>query len=82
MLMAKPSFAVMKVIAIVWGIVEGIFWPAVLNGINLFTNKENKGVAFGLLESLRRLIEMLMNLLLVGIMSLGGGVAIIRFSQM
>jgi MFS family permease len=82
MLLAHPSFAAMKVIAIIWGIVEGIFWPAVLNGINLFTNKDNKGVAFGLLESLRRLMEMLMNLLLVGVMSLGGGVAIIKFSQM
>ncbi|MFC2694636.1 MAG: MFS transporter [Lactobacillus sp.] len=82
MLLANPSFAAMKVIAIIWGIVEGIFWPAVLNGINLFTNKNNKGVAFGLLESLRRLMEMLMNLLLVGVMSLGGGVAILKFSQM
>lgn len=78
MLLCNPSYTVMKVIACIWGIVEGIFWPSCLNGVNLFTNKDNKGVAFGLLESLRRLLEMVMNLIIVGMMALVSGIAMFK----
>lgn len=81
-LLCNPNYTVMKIVAATWGIVDGVFWPAVLNGVNLFTNKKNKGVAFGLLESVRRLLEMVMNMLLIGVMSAAGTGMLLHCSQM
>lgn len=81
-LLCNPNYTVMKIVAATWGIVDGVFWPAVLNGVNLFTNKKNKGVAFGMLESVRRLLEMVMNMVLIGVMSLAGTGLLLHCSQM
>lgn len=81
-LLCNPNYTVIKIVAATWGIVDGVFWPAVLNGVNLFTNKKNKGVAFGLLESVRRLLEMVMNMLLIGVMSAAGTGMLLHCSQM
>ncbi len=72
-LIMTPEFIVLRNIAIIWGIKEAIFWPAVLNGVSLLASEKNKGVAFGLLESIRRATEMGMNLALAGLMTAIGG---------
>ncbi|MCE5727855.1 MFS transporter [Staphylococcus pseudintermedius] len=74
----SPTFQVLKIIAIIWGIVDSFFWPAVLNGVIFFTDQSKRGMGFGLLESVRRAEEMLMNLLIVGIMSLVSGIVVFK----
>ncbi|EGQ4038225.1 MFS transporter [Staphylococcus pseudintermedius] len=74
----SPTFQVLKIIAIIWGIVDSFFWPAVLNGVIFFTDQSKRGMGFGLLESIRRAEEMLMNLLIVGIMSLVSGIVVFK----
>ena len=69
----KPDFNFLIVIAAIWGIVDAIFWPAVVNGVTLMSGDKNKGMAFGLLESVRRAAEMGMNAAIVGIMAIVGG---------
>lgn len=39
MLLCNPSYTVMKVIACIWGVVEGIFWPACLTCLLTKTTK-------------------------------------------
>ncbi|MTI13288.1 MFS transporter [Sansalvadorimonas verongulae] len=72
-LLFTPSFKVLSIIAGIWGITDAIFWPAVVNGASLMSGDHNKGLAFGLLESIRRAAEMGMNAALVGVMALVGG---------
>ncbi|MCD2255608.1 MFS transporter [Agrilactobacillus fermenti] len=74
----QPSFTLLRIIAIIWGLTDAFFWPAVLNGVSLLSDKNHSGLAFGLLESIRRAAEMLMNLLLVGAMALFGGISIFK----
>ncbi|WP_412520399.1 MFS transporter [Staphylococcus simulans] len=74
----NPSFAVLKIITVIWGLVEAFFWPAVLNGVVFFTDREHRGLGFGLLESIRRAQEMLMNLLLVAIMAAVSGLVVLK----
>lgn len=73
-----PTFNVLRIIAIIWGLTDAFFWPAVLNGVDLMSDKGHKGLAYGLLESLRRALEMGMNLLIVGAMALFGGISIFK----
>lgn len=74
----KPSFNILRIIAISWGLVDSFFWPAVLHGVELLTDKKHRGMAFGLLESIRRALEMVMNLLIVGLMTLFGGISVFK----
>ncbi len=63
-----PNFRIMCWIAISWGVLDAIVWPAVVNGVSILSadqNKEGKGLAMGLLESIRRAAEFLMNGLIV-----------------
>ena len=73
-----PTFNVLRIIAIIWGLTDAFFWPAVLNGVDLMSDKGHKGLAYGLLESIRRALEMGMNLLIVGAMALFGGISIFK----
>lgn len=59
-----PSFTIMSIIAVSWGILDAIVWPAVVNGVSILSadqDKEGKGLAMGLLESIRRFAEFVMN---------------------
>ena len=73
----QPPFKVLAVIAGSWGILDAIFWPAVVNGVALFSGKHNKGIAFGLLESVRRSAEAGMNAAVVAVMAAMGGAMLI-----
>ena len=59
-------------IAISWAVWDAIGWPAVVNGVSFIASDENskgRGLAMGLLETIRRASEMLMNLLIVGLIA-------------
>lgn len=63
-LVPNISFSILVAIAISWGVWDAIGWPAVTNGVNFVSsdaNKEGKGLAMGLLESIRRTLEFVMN---------------------
>lgn len=62
------SFKVMVAIAISWGIWDAIGWPAVVNGVSFMakdSDKEGRGLAMGLLETIRRAAEFIMNLVII-----------------
>lgn len=67
------SFSVMVAIAISWGVWDAIGWPAVVNGVSFMSqdaNKQGRGLAMGLLESIRRAVEFSMNLIVVGLLAI------------
>ncbi|MDR1852017.1 MAG: MFS transporter [Propionibacteriaceae bacterium] len=67
--LALPSYPVLVVIAITWGLSEAVVWPAVENGVALVSRDENtktQGLAMGLLESVRRFAEFVMSMIVVG----------------
>jgi len=72
-LIPNISFNILAIIALLWGIIDSFFWPAVLNGTRLFSTKDNLGIAFGLLESVRRALELGMNILALFIFTYFGG---------
>ncbi|ENU6186536.1 MFS transporter [Salmonella enterica] len=76
-IIASPDFVILSVIAAIWGITDAIFWPAVVNGVTLMSGDRNKGLAFGLLESVRRATEMGMNALVVAVMAAVGGTILV-----
>ncbi|MEW6872558.1 MFS transporter [Trueperella pyogenes] len=66
------SFNVMIAIAISWGVWDAIGWPAVVNGIAFLSkdqDKEGRGLAMGLLESIRRAVEFAMNIAVIGLLA-------------
>jgi predicted MFS family arabinose efflux permease len=69
----NPSFTVMAIIAVSWGILDAIMWPAIVNGVALMaasSETSGRGLAMGLLESIRRFAEFGMNLLIIGALAL------------
>lgn len=71
-LVPNLSFTIMVGIAISWAVWDAIGWPAVVNGVSFIASDENskgRGLAMGLLETIRRASEMLMNLLIVGLIA-------------
>lgn len=74
----NPNFTVMRIIATIWGLVDAVFWPAILNGVDMLSDPGHKGLSYGLLESLRRTLEMIMNLALVAVMSAVSGIAVFK----
>lgn len=73
MIIFKPVFPLMLTITFTWGIVDGIFWPAVVKGVVLFSGKDNKGIGLGLLTALRAGGEAVLNIILIGVLALSGG---------
>lgn len=66
------SFNVMIAIAISWGVWDAIGWPAVVNGVAFISqdeDQEGRGLAMGLLESIRRAAEFAMNVLVIGLLA-------------
>ena len=67
------SFSVMVAIAISWGVWDAIGWPAVVNGVSFMSqdaNKQGRGLAMGMLETIRRAVEFSMNLIVVGLLAI------------
>lgn len=72
-LVPNLSFSVMVVIAASWGIWDAIGWPAVVNGVVFVAKDEDtkgRGLAMGLLETIRRGVEVIMNLIVIGAIGL------------
>lgn len=64
------SFTVMMVIAFTWAVWDAIGWPAVVNGVSFVSqgsDSKGRGLAMGLLETIRRAAEFLMNIIIVGL---------------
>ena len=60
-------------IAITWAIWDAIGWPAVVNGVAFMasdSDSKGRGLAMGLLESIRRGVEFCMNLIIIGCMAI------------
>lgn len=63
-LVPNLPFKALVIIAISWGVWDAIGWPAVTNGVIFISkdsDKEGRGLAMGLLESIRRFMEFVMN---------------------
>lgn len=73
MIIFKPVFPLMLAITFTWGVTDGIFWPAVVKGVVLFSGKNNKGIGLGLLTALRAGGEAVLNIILIGVLALSGG---------
>lgn len=65
-----PPYPVLIVIALSWGILDSVYWPAVVKGIALFSGDNNKGLGFGILSSLRAGGEATLNGILIVLMVL------------
>lgn len=63
----------MLVITFTWGVIDAIFWPAVVKGVVLFSSKEHKGFALGTLTAFRAGGEATLNGILIGIMAIANG---------
>ncbi|WP_036915386.1 MFS transporter [Propionimicrobium lymphophilum] len=62
-------FQMMLAIAFTWAVGDAVGWPAVVNGVSYLSkdsDSEGRGLAMGLLETIRRALEFVMNLLVVG----------------
>ena len=71
-----PPFAVMSVIAISWGVLDAIMWPAVVNGVSVLSaqrDQQGKGLAMGLLEAIQRVVEVGMGGLVIVVIMVWSG---------
>ncbi|SDU77842.1 MFS transporter [Arcanobacterium phocae] len=73
MIILRPAFSFMLVITFTWGVIDAIFWPAVVKGVVLFSSKEHKGFALGTLTAFRAGGEATLNGILIGIMAIANG---------
>lgn len=72
-LVPNLPFNVFVAVAVSWAVWDAIGWPAVVNGVSFMTQQDStkgRGLAMGILETIRRASEMLMNLIIVGLMYL------------
>lgn len=81
LILLRPNFTVMLVITFTWGVVDAIFWPAVVKGVVLFSGRNNKGVGFGILTAFRAGGEALLNGIVIAVMALFNG-AMLAFQSM
>ncbi|MBV7362870.1 MFS transporter [Actinomycetaceae bacterium TAE3-ERU4] len=81
LILLRPSFPIMLVITFTWGILDAIFWPAVVKGVVLFSGKDNKGVGFGILTAFRAGGEAILNGIVIGVMVIFNG-AMLAFQSM
>lgn len=67
------NYSMLFAIAVTWGIWDAIGWPAVVNGVSFASkdsNTKGRGLAMGLLETIRRAMEFLMNAIIVAMILL------------
>ncbi|MDO5060437.1 MAG: MFS transporter [Actinomycetaceae bacterium] len=69
----KPAFPIMLAITFTWGVLDAIFWPAVVKGVVLFSSRENKGFGLGTLTAFRAGGEATLNGIMIGVMALFHG---------
>lgn len=69
----RPPFTLMLAITFTWGILDAIFWPAVVKGVVLFSSKENKGFGLGTLTAFRAGGEATLNGIMIGVMTIFHG---------
>ncbi|MBM7824304.1 MFS family permease [Arcanobacterium pluranimalium] len=72
-ILVRPSFGVLMFVTFTWGMLDAIFWPAVVKGVALYSGRANKGVGLGTLAALRAGGEAVLNGILIGVLTLAGG---------
>ncbi|MFC5369403.1 MFS transporter [Arcanobacterium bovis] len=72
-ILVRPSFSILMFVTFTWGVLDAIFWPAVVKGVALYSGRANKGVGLGTLAALRAGGEAVLNGILIGILTLAGG---------
>lgn len=82
MILAKPAFSIMLAITFTWGVVDAIFWPAVVKGVVLFSSKSHKGFALGTLTAFRAGGEAVLNGIMIGVMTIANGSLLVFRSGM
>lgn len=73
MVLLLPPYPVLLVLALTWGILDGIYWPAVVKGVALFAGAGNKSFGFGILNGFRAGGEAILNGILIAAMALTHG---------
>ncbi|MDO5722665.1 MAG: MFS transporter [Actinomycetaceae bacterium] len=73
MVIFLPPYPVLLVLALTWGILDGIYWPAVVKGVALFAGAGNKSFGFGILNGFRAGGEAILNGILIAAMALTHG---------
>ncbi|OKL48186.1 hypothetical protein BSR28_00265 [Boudabousia liubingyangii] len=73
MILVRPHFYVMMAITFTWGVLDAIYWPAVIKGVALLSGEKNKGFAFGVLTAFRAGGEATLNGILIGVMAIFNG---------
>ncbi|MCU9996872.1 MFS transporter [Mobiluncus mulieris] len=71
--LAPIGYTGMVIIAASWGVWDAIGWPAVVNGVSYMSkdsDTEGRGMAMGLLETIRRAAEFLMNVIVVALITI------------
>ena len=71
--LAPINFTGMIIIAATWGVWDAIGWPAVVNGVSYMSkdaNTKGRGLAMGLLESIRRGAEFIMNSIIIALIAI------------
>lgn len=66
----------------IWGLIQSVFFPSVLNGVALLTNKKNKSTGFAILESARRALGLILDWIMIGMLALAGTYGTMRLTQM
>ncbi|MCI1973625.1 MAG: MFS transporter, partial [Lactobacillus sp.] len=54
MIYGNLSVTGLYILAAIWSLIQAVFFPTVLNGVALLSTKENKSIAFSMLEWIRR----------------------------
>lgn len=70
---APIGYTGMIIIAASWGVWDAIGWPAVVNGVSYMarnSDTEGRGMAMGLLETIRRAAEFFMNVIVVALITI------------
>lgn len=76
MIIFRPAYGVMLAITFTWGILDAIYWPAVVKGVVLFSGRDNKGLGFGILTAFRAGGEAILNGVVIAVVAITAGSAL------
>lgn len=72
----------LDIVACIWALIEAVYWPAILNGVALLSNSKNRNYAYSMLEWVRGLTQVILNVILVGLMTFASVEVGLHISQM
>lgn len=81
MIYGNLSVTGLYILAAIWSLIQSVFFPTVLNGVALLSTKENKSIAFSMLEWIRRALQLGMDWILVGLLAFAGMETTLHINQ-